>query len=298
MISAVIVAYYPEIVLFEQLMCSVIHQVDRVIIVDNTPEPFEKIDSFIARYFGVLLYLHLGKNAGIASAQNIGIRRSLELGCTHVMFLDQDSTPAPDMVKKLISEEEHLIRAGNRVAAVGPLFVENKTGEPSHAIKHGFLKVNRIRINPACNEAQESDYIIASGALVRISVLNQIGLMLEDLFIDWVDVEWGLRAKWNGYRSFIIPHAVLNHNLGDRVIRIYGRNVALHSDIRHYYLVRNAVYLLRVKTMGCRWRVLTFLKIPLYVLFYSWHSEHPIRSVQILMRALTDGILGNLGPLN
>ena len=77
--------------------------------------------------------------------------------------------------------------------------------------------------------------------------------MREDLFIDWVDIEWCLRAESQGLESYIVPSAIMMHSIGDDTVRVLGRDINLHSDLRNYYMVRNATYLLRVSTMRrCR----------------------------------------------
>ncbi len=298
MIAAVIVLYNPDMLLLDRLMRSVIGQVEKSFVIDNTPESTANFSSFFDQYQANISYISLGENKGIATAQNIGIRKSIEAGYSHVLLLDQDSTLSDDMVKKLLEAEGELIHAGEKVAAVGPLFVEQKTGKPSHAIRHKLLWVKRIKINLSSNQQHESDYIISSGALIRTSVFTQIGAMLDELFIDWVDIEWGLRAQRLGYKCFIIPRAVLKHSLGDTVVRIPGRDVNLHNDTRHYYMVRNATYLLRLKTMGLSWRIVTALKVPQYVVFYSWHSQRKTTSVRLLLGAFWDGICGKLGRVD
>ena len=67
--------------------------------------------------------------------------------------------------------------------------------------------------------------------------------MEEDLFIDWVDLEWCWRAIHMGY--FIVGNAdvVIEHRLGDRSINLGSRGINLRAPSRHYYITRNAFYL-------------------------------------------------------
>jgi len=60
----------------------------------------------------------------------------------------------------------------------------------------------------------ETDYVVSSGALIPLAVLDQVGMMDESLFIDYVDSEWGLRAKSRGHLSFGICAAQMVHCLG------------------------------------------------------------------------------------
>jgi rhamnosyltransferase len=294
-IGAAIVLYQPDVGLLNRLLRSLEGQVSEVFVVDNTPGSSPAFSSFFTKYPLNIRYIPLGENRGIAEAQNVAIRQSREAGCSHVLLLDQDSALSPGMVAELLRAERELTCRGVRVAAVGPLFIDEKTGEASRAIRHGYLRVRKVRIDRYAVDPMESDYLIASGALIRTCVFDAVGIMRDDLFIDWVDIEWGLRARVREYQSYIVPKAVMAHSIGDRTVRVLGKDINLHSNIRHYYLVRNAAYLLRMRHMGMRWRSVTLLKIPQYVIVYSFYSKKRLKSLRLLFRAVLDGLFGRMG---
>ena len=298
MVAAVIVLYNPNMPLLDRLLRSVVGQVQKVFVIDNTPGATADFSSFFDQYQANISYIPLGENKGIATAQNIGIRQSMNTGCSHVLLLDQDSALPSDMVADLLNAEQKLLREGKKVAAVGPLFIDEKTGAISRSIRHHYLKINREPVDSSASTPVETDYLIASGSLIRATVLQDIGGMMDELFIDWVDIEWGLRAIARGYASYIIPTVLLKHSVGDVAIKVLGRDVHIHSDVRNCYIVRNATYLLRVKTMGWEWRVVTIPRVPHYILLYFWYSDHRMRSLNLLLHAFLDGIRGKLGRLN
>ena len=95
----------------------------------------------------------------------------------------------------------------------------------------------------------EVDFVISSGYLISLDAIDTLGLMNEELFIDYVDVECALRAKQKGLRCIVLwclrsadaplsrePPAVL-----------MGRQFTFHSPLRHHYLFRNAIWLNRQK---------------------------------------------------
>jgi rhamnosyltransferase len=297
MVAAVVVLYHPELPLLARLLESVLGQVDTVIVVDNTSMPSAEFSEFFEKYNNRVVYIPLGENMGIATAQNVGIRKSLSEGYSHVLLLDQDSFPPVDMVNKLLSAERKLLQSGKNVASVGPIFIDEKSGATSKAIRHALLHVRKLTVDATMEEPVEADYLIASGSLIRTLVLADLGAMRDELFIDWVDIEWGLRARRAGSKCYLVPDAVMKHSIGDTYVHLIGKNINLHNDTRNYYIVRNAVYLLRLKSMGWRWRLITVLKIPLYVCFYSWHSSNMWNSFLILCKALSDGVRGRVGRL-
>jgi rhamnosyltransferase len=190
-----------------------------------------------------------------------------------------------------------LLDSGKQLAAVGPMFIDEKKGAASKAIRHGWIHVIRIALDATIKQPIESDYIIASGSLIRASVLEVFGMMRDELFIDWVDIEWGLRARSAGSKCYIVPSAVMAHTIGDSSIRLAGEERNIHNDTRNYYIVRNATYLLRLRSMSWRWRTVTVLKIPAYICFYSWHSGNSRSSFGKLCKAFFDGIRGKMGRI-
>ena len=296
MIVAVIVLFSPDLKLLERLLASLNGQVDRVLTIDNTPDPAVTMAPFLARFPFSISYIPLGDNKGVAEAQNTGIREAISIGCSHVLLLDQDSALPPDMVAKLIASESDLLKAGTKVAAVGPQYRDEKTGIPSFAIRYRAMSVRKISLNSLSNVPVETDILIASGSIIRTATLQSVGLMRSDLFIDFVDTEWALRARSSGYKCFCIPNAIMMHSIGDDSIEVFGKSVYLHSELRKYYRLRNAVYLVRLSSMGWNWRSFTLRWIPYYLLLSLYTSENKPRNAWLLARAFWQGLRGKLGP--
>jgi rhamnosyltransferase len=295
-VVATIVLYHPDLAVLERLLTSLNGQVGRAIAVDNTPGSPAPLPAFFGRFPFPISYIPLGENKGIAEAQNFGIRESLNGGGSHVLLLDQDSTLPPNMIKKLLAAEGELLKLGKKVAAVGPRYVDEKTGIPSFAVRYGDLTVSKIRLDPDSSVPVETDILIASGSIIRAETVESVGMMRDDLFIDFVDTEWSLRARSMGYKSYCVPDAIMAHSVGDTAIKVFGRSVYLHSDVRKYYRLRNAIYLLRLSSMGRQWRSYIFRWIPYYFLLNIWISKNKLPNARLLLKALWDGVLGRLGP--
>lgn len=296
MIGAIIVLFKPDKHLLSRLINSITSQADKIYIIDNTPDASQN-DYCCLKGINNVLYKALGNNHGIATAQNKGISFAMADGCNHIILLDQDSSLTPRMIAGLIDTERTLKESGVLVAAVGPLFIDEKSGCAASAIRHSFMHVKKIPLHPTLKQPIKADYIISSGSLININTLKDIGLMMEDLFIDWVDIEWGLRAKSKGYSCYINPSTIMYHSIGDETINIAGKSINLHNTIRNYYIVRNATYLLRKEHMGWHWRSVTLLKIPQYIILYSLYDQRKLRSLCILTKALLHGLLGRIGPI-
>jgi len=300
MVAAIVVLYRPDRKKVHRLMQCLEGQVDVIFVIDNTPsiELVPEIELFPPGREVSCHYKALGENIGIAAAQNIGIHQALDEGASHIILFDQDSAPAAGMVQALLSAESTLTRQGSPVAAVGPVFIDEKIGTVSPAVRYSFLGLRTVPVDLSSSGVVEADFLIASGCLIRASVLKIVGMMREDLFIDWVDNEWGLRARSMGLLCYVVADARMGHNIGDGLVRVLWRHIHLHTEVRNYYLLRNAIYLMRVKTMGFRWKVSFLPRLPCYLVLYPLLSKHRARHFAMLLHALYDGLSGRLGSLN
>ncbi len=298
MIAAVVVLYFPRWQELDRLLQSVVAQVDIVLLIDNTPGLMPEAAALTLQFDSHVSYFPLLDNLGIAAAQNNGIERAIAEGASHVILFDQDSVPAAGMVQALVSAEAALCGQGSPVAAVGPVFIDERTGRVAPVVRYSYLGLKTIAVEPSASKPIEAHFLIASGCLIRTSVLCSVGKMREELFIDWVDNEWGLRARSMGLRCYVVPQARMGHSVGDGLVRLLWKQIHLHSDARNYYLVRNAIFLMRVKTMGIRWKLSFLPRLPLYLAIYPLLAKHKLRHFAMLLRAVHDGMCGRLGRLN
>jgi rhamnosyltransferase len=121
--------------------------------------------------------------------------------------------------------------------------------------------------------------------------------MLAKLFIDWVDVEWGQRAQKKGYQNFVLPTLVMRHSIGDDFVRLGNKVINLHSDLRNFYIVRNAAYLVFHYRFQLAWQITVLLKLPIYIFFFTLYAKYSkVEVFKVLVRAFVYGLVGKLGP--
>jgi rhamnosyltransferase len=118
---------------------------------------------------------------------------------------------------------------------------------------------------------------------------------LDDLFIDWVDIEWSFRAGRAQYAHFMLPNAVMHHTIGDDFVDIGVTKINIHNDIRKYYIIRNACHLLISKEMNLGWRINTALKISVYMVIYLFISKNRLKLFNLILTATMHGFSGRLG---
>lgn len=246
LISAVIVTYNPDLFIFSRQLNSLKGQLNSIVIVDNNSSNIVEIKGKIADFLNSSdLEIHLicnTNNVGLGRAQNEGIKFAESKDVTHVILFDQDSILDFGFVEGLLYSENELLKQGIKVGAIGPTYYNEKTGEIYPISKYYGPFIERILPS---DRPIEASFLIASGCLISLEVIKHIGYMNEDLFIDYIDVEWSFRAKSLGYSVFASPCSKMKHSIGDNRKSIFGRSISVHSPLRRYYLYRNSIYMIR-----------------------------------------------------
>lgn len=296
-IAAVIVTYFPPADRVRTLLDATLPQVDCAVVVDNTPQPVPALDALQSDRCDVI---RNGSNVGLAAAQNQGIRAARTRGCDHVLLLDDDSLPDVRMVAALARALAALRAQGIAVAAVGPRWHDRHTGRDAPFVRLGFGRMRSIGCAAGSDACVECDTLVSSGCLIPLASLDAIGPMDEALFIDQVDVEWGIRAQARGYRLFGACDAVLYHGIGVRSVRPWfarARSVPVHAPVRDYYLVRNTVAVFFTRRAPWRWRLLQAVRLPALILVMLTQMPPRRERARYIGRALVDALRGRLGPL-
>lgn len=293
---AVVVTYSPQwpqtLVLLEALE----QQHARLIVVDNG-SPETVIAPLIQKSPRGTLWLRNQTNEGIAAAQNRGIREALSLNATHVVLFDQDSRPAPDMLARLLDAEAALLAADAPLAAVGPQLVDETTGEKAPFISFVDGRKRRVVASPQ-NRQIPCFSLLASGTLIRAEVLKQVGLMKDELFIEYVDVEWGARALAAGLHCYGIGDALLFHNLGDDRIQVLPNFfVPLHKPVRHYYTMRNAIYMQKQSYVPAHWKRSDLFRTIAGFIIFTLFNPPRLAQLRMMLKGLAHGFAGRYGPL-
>ncbi|MBU4260894.1 MAG: glycosyltransferase family 2 protein [Proteobacteria bacterium] len=252
-IIALIVTYQPDLPVLAALLAAVLPQVDAVVVVDNGSKM--DIASWLSgNVKGDKVHcLGLGENLGIAVAQNAGIDWAERQRAGYVLLLDQDSRPASDMVDRLLAAAEKLTAEGNLVAVVGPRHEDARSRQQLPFVRLRGLRLEICKCDRS-GDILPVDHVIASGSLIPMTVLAAVGGKTESLFIDYVDIEWCLRAKSLGYQTFVACNARMAHNLGEKPVRFLGHTFSVHSPLRRYYQFRNAVWMVRQSWLPFGWK--------------------------------------------
>lgn len=200
---------------------------------------------------GNVNYIHNRNNNGLAGGLNAGISSAIRGGAEFIFLLDQDTILNFEMLKKYFLESSSVLK-DKKNACCGPSFVDMKFGKKHGFANYGFLK---IKSKPSEDWTVSCLYLMTSGTIIRKDVFDVVGLMDESLFIDYVDIEWCLRARGMGYKVIGLSEFEFLHNVGDYVKNILWFKVPVHSKLRLYFQVRNLVYLTKRRYIPFYWKL-------------------------------------------
>lgn len=232
-VYAIIVCYRPVVDSLVELCRCLSQDGVKVVLVDNTEQPYLKKTSDLL----IHKLITLGCNAGIAKAQNIGIKNTSRADV--IVFFDQDSKIYPGFVDDLLLPIDI-----SSAEVVSPLCKDEISDFELPALKLNHLGFPMPVNSMGRMEPYPVDIVISSGTAATIHVFEHVGLFNEEMFIDSVDTEWCLRCRSLKIPIRIIPTAVMRHRIGGRTIAIKSLKIFVHSPTRCYYQLRNSMMLL------------------------------------------------------
>lgn len=154
-------------------------------------------------------------NAGVARANNQGIREAVKDGCQWVLLINNDTTFAPSLVADLCAVADQ-----NSVLMLSPAI---EATEPRGSIwycggllrrSRGFQVVHEYKGLPMARRPAAlfaTEYAPTCCLLVHTSVFRKVGLMSEEYFVYSDDVDYAIRCRRAGVTCWVEPRLVLTH---------------------------------------------------------------------------------------
>ncbi len=213
-ICAIIVTYNIGDV-FIRNFNSIKNQVKDIIIIDNGSHEntLQILKGIELTNKDNLIIKYNSTNLGLSKAQNIGIKIALEKGYEWVLLLDHDSSPTPGMVKEMLLAYDK--NPDPTTGIIVPYLEEINVKKNYYVILpflHIFFKKYPLSGKTYINNIL---YAAASGSLIKTELIKDIGLMNEEFFIDYIDLEYCLRARDRGWNIMASGKALLNHQMAN-----------------------------------------------------------------------------------
>jgi len=226
-IAGVVILYHPDIQLLSENIKTYVQGLKQLYVYDNSETKTPGIEEALSKLHPFIQYHYFNANEGIAKRLNRAVEDAAKNNYDYLLTMDQDSSFKVGDFEKYTSQIE--AAAYTNVAQFGV------NCQPNFTISK--------------EQPEEALTLITSGSILNLSLIERVGVFNEDLFIDFVDVEFSYRVIQNGHINLMFSNIILNHSLGKLV---EGRSLAnfkktlriTHSPIRVYYIIRNGLYLL------------------------------------------------------
>jgi GT2 family glycosyltransferase/glycosyltransferase involved in cell wall biosynthesis len=177
-----------------------------------------------------------GSNRGFSGGCNIGIRAALAAGADHILLSNSDVVLAPDAIARLIAAMD----AHPAIGIAAPVLLSRE--EPDQVSSAGVsfsLRTGRMRHRGAGRRLSALgpgpvsivDAVSGCVMLIRRAVLERAGLLDEEYFFSFEDIELCLRARRAGFETGCVHDAVAYHE--------GGRTIGRRSTRRIYFATRN-----------------------------------------------------------
>lgn len=213
---------------------------DQWVIVDEDEKPHLRWESLPS-----LILIRGSNNCGFAGGNNIGTRFFLSNSSVEVYwYLNNDTVVESETLESLCENFVGL----NKPAAVGSLLVHfdhpdivQSAGCLFNPLTGGLARLGegQSRISVQQKKACNYSYLAGASLAVNRSYIDAVGLMAEDYFLYFEELDWAARARMLGLESAkLCLKSVVRHKEGGS-IGTKSVQVKRHSLIAEFYLSRS-----------------------------------------------------------
>lgn len=194
-----------------------------------------------------LIIIQTGKNHGFSGGNNFGIKYALiQNDFDYIWLLNNDTVVNSNSLIELVKKMNSNVKAGicgstliyyyqpNRVQAFGGASFNKVFGLSKHVNNFSFNKKN---INYEVI-LKRLDYIVGASMFVTKDFIKEIGLLNEDYFLYFDEIDWAIRSK-NKFCLEYAPESIVYHKEGMSIGS--NQDSKKRSNISEYYGIRNRI---------------------------------------------------------
>lgn len=197
-----------------------------------------------------LILINSGKNFGFAYGNNIGLKFiQAKNDYEYIYLLNNDTVIEKNTLTNLVefkialSKNEKIGMLGSKLLYYDkPDLIQGLGGKYNKffalASKVGE---NTQNDNGIVSEPNKIDFVIGAAMLVSRDFLRDVGLMSEEYFIYFEEIDWATRAKKKGYTVSYCPNSNVYHKEG----RTTGGVNVNKSELADYFGIKNRIVFTR-----------------------------------------------------
>ncbi len=260
-----------------------------VVVVDNGST--DGSEEILRNHLSGIEVLQTGRNLGFAAGNNWAFEKIAAKNPKYVLLLNNDTIVDPGFLGKMISsmeQDEELAAAGSTVLQY----------PKTNLVWYGGGKFKFWRASSVSNFAGENrgelptevddsvTFITGCSLLLRVAVIERLGLFDERYFMYFEDAELSMRLITRGYKLLYVPESIVFHKVGLRK----------ETPFTMYYGVRNRFLFIKSSTYGLR-KLIAYLYLTIVFAFKAlvWLLKRRDLTKSCIMGAV-DFVRGLWGP--
>ena len=213
-----------------------------VIVVDNASKQDEAF--IISQRYPYVKTIRTDKNLGFAAGNNIGIKEAKG----QFLFLINNDT-----VFKVFNTEP-LIKRLESTTLIGIVCPKIRFAWGTNPIQYaGYTPLSKVTIrNQAIGNGEEdhgqydtahpTPYAHGAAMLIKREAIEKVGLMPEDYFLYYEEIDWSIMFAKAGYDIWYEPACTIYHK--------ESQSTGQASPLRTYYITRNRLLLVKRNWQG------------------------------------------------
>ena len=208
-----------------------------VIVVDNGSN--ENPTSFFKAIYPTVKVILNEKNLGFSGGNNIGIKAAIG---NYVFLVNNDTEFTPGLIEGLldifktypdagmVSPKFHYFFQKGIIEYAGYQSVNIFTG------RNGMIGCREKDLGQY-NEIKVTSYAHGGAMLVSRKVINEVGLLPEQFFLYYEELDWSEQIKRKGYKIYYQPNSLIYHK--------ESMTAGKASPLKTFYLTRNRILFMR-----------------------------------------------------
>ncbi|WJS95772.1 glycosyltransferase family 2 protein [Flavobacterium johnsoniae] len=231
---------------------------------DQTIE--KELDLTIAK--SQIVFVKAEKNKGFAAGNNIALNAILKIKefDSYIWILNNDTVVDKESLKAQISYLE--MHQNSKIGILGSKLVYYYKKDTLQAIGGKFSEKFYISshigegesINKSKSEFEQIDYVIGASMFVTYPFLAEVGILCEDFFLFYEELDWAYRAKQKGWSLDSCLESVVFHKEGATIGSSYNsKQKSFFSEINVFK--SRKIFVQKYYKLGFRFYVSSLLLI-------------------------------------
>lgn len=190
---------------------------EEIIIVDNDKDSRFEIDNSKLNNKKIKIIIN-EKNLGYAGGMNMGIKYALSKEATYILLINNDTIFENSIVTQLLN----VLEKEKKTGIVAPVikFIKNKKTiyDLGGKVNMVFGRTKHYEVEMIKNmDPHIVNYASGCCLMIKREVFEKIGLLDNDFFLYYEDVDFCLRAKKAGFSTYVLPQLSILHKLSSSV---------------------------------------------------------------------------------